>query len=321
MAAAAVGLLAATMPASAQVNPNRLRVCAGAADGNYTFAATEITKRLGNTFSAGIEVLTTEGSVDNLRRLMGRDGNAPECDIGFVQSDVFAQFQTEVPASQTALSQYRKLYEEYVHLVCPVAASWGRINDIGKAAQAGRPARLIVGSPDSGPSWTWRMMRRADPGLYDKVERLNDPVGITSLTQVRDRRDTCMLAVTGLNSPLMQSANRIAVDSRGNAVMRLVDFDDRDIRGLRGPNGQPVYRVTTINRVAASGDNPGVYSNIIERGTFGGGSVNALAVDALLIMRADYQNALGPQRTDRLTTATVDAEPTISRRVNPPSQR
>lgn len=318
LAIAAAGILFSTQIATAQpaATPDRLRICAGSETGNYTFAAREIASRLGTgnaaAFRGGVEVIPTAGSLDNLRRLM-----ANECDMGFTQSDVYAMFQMENPGAMNTLRQFSKLYEEYVHLLCPVSSEWGRVVDMGRAARDGRGARLIVGPDGSGSAESWRAMRRADERLYEKVERLPEPVGRTSLAMVRDSRNTCMLWVSGLNSPDMQAANMMSVNNaRRNATMRLVDFDDRDIRNLKGPSGQPLYQVRRIDRVAARGDNPGLYSNLIEGGTFSSGSVNVLTVDALLLMRDDFRRAIG-NRADRITQAAEDAGPTIWRRVNP----
>jgi TRAP-type uncharacterized transport system substrate-binding protein len=307
---------AASAQQAPTANPDRLRICAGSEAGNYTFAAREIAQRLGtgnsSAFRQGVEVIFTNGSLDNLRRLQNG-----ECDVGFSQSDVASRFLAENAAAMNSIRQFTSLYREFVHLLCPVSSGWSRIVDIGRAARDGRPARIIVGPEGSGTAESWRAMRQADAALYDRVERIPESVGRVALATVRDSRDTCMLWISGQNSPDMQAANAMSINNPQRAVrMRLIDFDDRDIRNLRGPNGQPLFEVAQINRVAASGDNPGRYSNLIERGTLGGGSVNVLAVNALLMIRDDYRRAIGT-RGDRLIQAIEDAAPTINARVNP----
>lgn len=302
---------------TAQPNPDRLRICAGSETGNYTFAANEIMRRLGtgnsSAFRGGIEVIHTNGSLDNLRRMM-----AGECDVGFSQSDVAARFVSENSAAQNGLRQFTQLYREYVHLICPVASGWNRIVDVGRASQ-NTGAKIIVGAEGSGASESWRAMRQADARLYDRVERIPESVGRASLAMVRDSRDTCMLWISGLNSPDMVAASNMSVNNpRREMRMRLIDFDDRDIRNLRGPDGRPLYEVARIDRVAPRGDNPGRYANLIESGTFSSGSVNVLTVNALLMIREDYRRALGA-RADRLVQAIEDAAPTINARVNPPN--
>jgi TRAP-type uncharacterized transport system substrate-binding protein len=315
LTAIAAGIFAALLPAAeAQTAPDatRLRICAGSATGNYTFAANEIQKRLGpSTFSGGVTVIHTAGSLDNLRRLMSGD-----CDVGFSQSDVAARFIAENSAAMNSLRRFTSLYREYVHLICPVASGFTRVNDMGKASQS-TGARLIVGGDGSGTAESWRAMRQADAALYDRVERIPESVGRASLAQVRDSRNTCMLWISGLNSPDMQAASAMSVNNpRRTPTLRLVDFNDRDITNLRGPDGRPLYEVAELRRVAPRGDNPGRYANLIEGGWTSSGSVNVLTVGAELMMREDFRRALGG-RADALVQAIEDAAPTINARVNP----
>ncbi len=62
---AAPVLLLASLPrrAPGQVAATRLRIAAGTENGNYTFAANEIAKRIDKTlFPGGVEVMLTKGS-------------------------------------------------------------------------------------------------------------------------------------------------------------------------------------------------------------------------------------------------------------------
>lgn len=303
----------AAVAQSTEVNPNRLRICAGSPTGNYTFAANEIAKRVsGGSFREGVTVIQTAGSLDNLRRIM-----AGECDIGLSQSDVAARFIAENPAALSEMRRFQSLYREYVHLICPVASGWERVNDMGRAARDGRGAKLIVGGDGSGTAESWRAMRQADARLYDRVERIPESVGRASLALVRDSTDTCMLWISGQNSTDMQAASAMSVNNPTRTPrLRLVDFNDRDITNLRGPDGRPLYEVAQINRVAPRGDSAGRYANLITGGWTSAGSVNVLTVSADLMMRESYRRALGGN-ADRLVQAIEDAAPTINSRVNP----
>lgn len=316
------GLLAAlALPALAQQRPplpdpaltQGIRICAGGARGNYTFAANEIAQRVGKAdFPGGVRVITTGGSLDNLRRL-----EAGECDIGLAQSDVTTMFLAERAGAPEALVPFSKLYEEVVHVLCPVASGWEDIGDMGAASATRSGARLIVGPDGSGGAETWRAMRQADPKTFDRVQRLPNDVGRASLGMVRDSNNTCMLWVSGLNSADMQSADTMSImNPNKRPTMRLVDVNKSGIRNLRAPNGEPMYRVRSVTREQASGNNPGLYGNLIPSGWLSAGSVDALAVDALLIMRADFRASLGA-RADGLMQAIDDASPTIWARVQP----
>lgn len=312
LAAATVVAPAAAQTPDAAVDPTRIRICTGVQGGNYEFAGQEIANRLGGSFRT-VRVVHTSGSLDNMRRL-----TAGECDVGISQSDVAQRFVAENPAAMSAVTSMADLYREYVHLLCPVSAGWSRINDIGKAANArGGSARMIVGPDGSGTSETWRAMRQADAGLYNKIERLPDEVGVASLQMVRASRDTCLFWISGQNSPAMRAADSMSVNNpQRRPTLRLIDFNDRDIIALKGPNGRPLYERVTITRVGASGDSPGRYANLIENPTFGSGSVDVLAVQAQLIARQEWLRAVGAKR-NALATAVEDALPTIHRRTNP----
>jgi len=294
------------------VDATRLRICAGGARGNYTFAANEIAQRVSKAdFPGGVQVITTGGSLDNLRRL-----EAGECDVGLAQSDVTSLFQAERAGSPDALVPFSKLYEEYVHVLCPIASGWEDVGDIGKAAQSGRGARMIVGPDGSGGAETWRAMRQADVKLYERVERLPNDVGRASLGMVRDSNNTCMLWVSGLNSGDMVAADVMSVTNPARRpTMRLMDVNASRIRDLKGPNGQPMYQMRTIERTPATANNPGLYGNLIYDG-WGADSVTVATVDAVLMMRAPYRTALR-DKADGLMQAIGDASPSIWARVSP----
>jgi len=289
-------------------DPNRMWIGTGGKTGNYYFAGNEITKRLGKDFVADGKLIQTGGSLDNLRKLM-----AGEVDVAFVQSDVYQQFALENPSSLTALVPYKVMYDEYVHLICPVAANWSRVTHVGKA----KDSKIIVGPNGGGTAETWRILRSADTGLYDHVERLPDAPDIEALSQVKDSTNTCMLWVSGLNSADMRAANMLSVNTKDHKpALTLIDVDDRDMKNLKGQNGKPMYEMQTINWAAPSGESGGQYSNLMQSS-----SVNVPTVHALLVMRVDYRDALKAAGTSgRLVQAIEDALPTIWGRVNPPQK-
>jgi len=289
-------------------DPNRMWIGTGGKTGNYYFAGNEITKRLGKDFVADGKLIQTGGSLDNLRKLM-----AGEVDVAFVQSDVYQQFALENPSSLTALVPYKVMYDEYVHLICPVAANWSRVTHVGKA----KDSKIIVGPNGGGTAETWRILRSADTGLYDHVERLPDAPDIEALSQVKDSTNTCMLWVSGLNSADMRAANMLSVNTKDHKpALTLIDVDDRDMKNLKGQNGKPMYEMQTINWAAPSGESGGQYSNLMQSS-----SVNVPTVHALLVMRVDYRDALkAAGKSGRLVQAIEDALPTIWGRVNPPQK-
>jgi TRAP-type uncharacterized transport system substrate-binding protein len=294
-----VAALFAAVPAMAQPSKPAMRICSGPTSGNYHFAASEIGNRLTSAFQ--VTVIATRGSVANLRHLI-----ANECDVAFVQSDVADLFKLENPTSISQLYTVKTLYSEYVQVICPVAADWSRITHVGKAK-----GKMIVGEDGSGTAETWRALRKADDSLYGAVERIPD-AGITALSQVKDSKDTCMLWVSGLNAPDMQAANVMSINTKDHKPsLTLISVDDRDMYYIKDSSGKPMYRFEKIYRKSASGNQPGMYENLMQSS-----SVTVPVVDALLIARKDYYDSIKPQM-GRVTIAIEDASPTIWKRVNP----
>lgn len=281
------------------VDGNHLRMCTGSPSGNYQFAGTEILNRVG-----GGKLVNTDGSLTNLRNLM-----SGVCTIGFTQSDVRSQFALEQSGAQSALVVFKVVYTEYVHVLCPVASGWSRINGLGRDR-----GKLIVGQNGTGSAETWRILRQADDDLYGKVERLPDPVGKQSLAKIKDTKDTCMLWVSGINAQEMQIANQMSVNTRDHQPsMTLVDVNDRDMKTIKGVDGKPMYVWKEITRVRPTDGKPGVYDNLMQSS-----SVSVPTVDAELVVRADWLKMIQANgKADRIIQAIEDASPSIWKTVNP----
>lgn len=302
--AAAALALASTMGVASAQEADTLRVCAGSPDGNYHFAASEVANRVKGSFK-NVVVLTTGGSLDNLRKL-----SSGECDMGIVQSDVYDLYRMENPASLTSLDAFKTLYSEYVHMICPVAADFTRVTHLGKANGG-----LIVGPDGGGQAETWRALRKADEKLYGKVERIADSVGTAAASKVKDSKNICMLWVSGLNSPSMQAVNIMSINTpKKKAALMLLNVDDRDFKSITGSDGKPLYRFETIYRVDPnpSKNKPGMYNNLMQSS-----SVTVPVVDAILVTSRAYKQSLG-SKEGRLVIAIEDASPTIWKRVAQP---
>lgn len=305
--AAAIGL-----PTWAQAaDSNVLRICTGSETGNYHWAAGQIASRIGGDVFQKVVLVPTTGSLMNLRKLA-----ANECDMGFSQSDVIGQYVIENPASHDTLSVFKVVYEEYVHILCPVASGWTSLSDL--AAGKGQK-RLIVGQEGSGTAETWRIMRSVNDQKYGGIERDNQPVDITSASTVMDSKDTCMLWVSGLNSSDMIAANELSVRTpNGKPALQLISIDDDAITKIKGPDGTPLYKVRAISPQPAQNGRPALYDHLINNGSWlSSASIDVLTIPADLLIRNDYRDAIGRQKTGRVVRAIVDAQPTIWNRVNP----
>jgi uncharacterized protein len=295
-----LGFAALTYTGFALAN-DKVRLCTGSATGNYTFAGMELAKRY-----PGIEIINTNGSVDNARMLMDN-----KCDVAFVQSDVAELFTLENPHAVNAFHTVTSMYDEYVHVICPVQAKFSRIVDIGKH----KPKVPMFGVKDgTGSGETWRALRSADDSLYSDMPR--EPVGgLEAIITVRDSGNTgkpaCMVWVSGLNSDDMKAANRASVNTKDRKPsLMLVDVDDRDMKKIRGSNGQSMYRFEEITRVYPTSTTTGVYDNLMQSKR-----ITVPVVEAQLIARKDFYTQL-PNK-GRFLTAIEDAKPTIWAKVNP----
>ena len=295
------------VPSRPAASPGRtFRICAGSPTGNYTFAAREIAAQLAALGEA--EVVTTAGSGENLRRLA-----AGECEMGFSQADVLALRTIEQPAQMAGLDAFKRVYGEYVHILCPVAAGWTN------AGAFDARTRLILGGEGSGTAETWRAFVRAAPNLA-AVQRLNDPVNLVAVNRVKDSRDTCMLWISGLNSGDMQGANRMSANtSDGRRAMRLIAVTQPELRNLRLADGQPIYRFEQID------GRSGAYDNLLDlrsappreaRRGIPPSAVTVPVVDAVLVVRRDFLASL-PSRGSEIVAAVEDAAPRIWARVSP----
>lgn len=307
------GVLAST--AHAQAPSSTVRICTGSKSGNYYWAATEIAKRFSADLFTNIQVVTTNGSLDNLRRLATN-----QCDIGFSQSDVDGQYIIENPSSHDMLSVLRVVYTEYVHILCPVASQWKSLSDV---ANAKGDRRMIVGPDGSGTAETWRIMRQVNTKLYDGIERVPDPSDISSAHTVADSHDTCMLWVSGLNSNDMKAANALSTRTpNGKPSLRLISIDDDAMTEIKGPDGAPIYKSQTVTAQPAHDNLPPLYDNLITTGggIFSSPNITVLTVPADLMIRNDFKQTIGRDRLARLYEAIDDAQPTIWQRVNPAGQ-
>ena len=286
---------------SPDARSRRLRFCAGTRTGNYTFAAERA--RAG---AVDMDVVTTLGATENLRLL-----RAGECDFALSQSDVFDLHGGEDPDSVRGIVPFKRVYSEYVHLLCPIASG------ISSTSQFGPKTRLITGTDGSGTSETWRAFRAAVPRL-DAVQRVADPVNLVAVNRVKDSRDTCMLWVSGLNSDDIQGANGMSVNTPDRKrAMRLISINERVLRNVLGGDGQPMYKFEPIRARFGS------YDHLIDPGrdpqtqAARPGTVVVPVVDAIIFARSEVLDSLTDGGSS-IVRVVEEAGPSIWARVSPP---
>ena len=265
LALAVASTLFAAAPSVAQAEP--LRICTGGESGKYYQTAAEIGAQLKG--AVAVEVIATNGSLDNFQRLS--DGT---CDAAIVQSDAYGIFTSTNPTARLNIERVVPLYDEYVHLVCNREAGINSVRDL-----VGKPdARVLVGPNGSGTSVTWQTWGKQNED-YLKVG--TDPIGGTrAITRTVDGTDAkCLLFVAGLRSGTMNEVNELGQGSLG-----LVSIDDGSFDDVKDPKGQQVYTFKSIPG--------GTYPNLQNYGFLGGQSdIPTLAIGAILIANTSWIDA------------------------------
>ncbi|MGY4647359.1 TAXI family TRAP transporter solute-binding subunit [Mycobacterium sp. URHB0021] len=137
----------------------RLRLAAGDPGGLYLAFAEILAKRVQNRYpDVTVEVLPTEGSVENLARL--RSGDA---DMGLALADVAERDRATGPAGSPPQAVAR-VYENYLQVILRESAAAQRLPDL-----AGM--RVSIGPPGSGAAATSEVLFEA-AGLGGRVEML-----------------------------------------------------------------------------------------------------------------------------------------------------
>jgi TRAP-type uncharacterized transport system substrate-binding protein len=205
-----------------------LKLCTGSPGKTY-YAVGQKMAELVPQMAGGqleIEVIATEGSIDNLTRMVQGD-----CDAAIVQGDAVEFFTTQV--RQEAKGRFRMLaplYKELSLLICSRQSGVGEIEELPKM----KGATVAAGPMGSGSLATWLTFRTIQP-KYKSVKVLPENGAAGALAVTRGEA-TCLFEVIAPQSDFIESLN--ANKQLGGALM-FAEVDD----GFDGykVNGQPVY--------------------------------------------------------------------------------
>jgi len=285
--------LAAALPSLARAEPPKVRLCTGVHDGNYEFAGIQIAQQAKG--SLAVEVVNTQGSLDNLAKL-----DKGECDAAIVQSDAYGVYLKQNSRSALSLEKGRVLYQEYLHFICNTQTG------ISKITQLTKNQTILIGPLGGGTSTTWESFKLADPKRYDPIPIL--PIGgLRAVNMVQEGSEAaCMLFVTGLRSTQINEANQVALSSKGR--LTLVATDDRDLLKVKDPKGRLIYSKATIPG--------GTYPGGLQPSSLMGSSVDTVAVDAVFVANTQFIEA-NEQTYNTLLRAVNNAVPAIKNKVEP----
>ena len=249
---------AALLATSAHAQAPNYRLCTGYDTGNY-FKAGHLMKKVST--SLPIEVVQTQGSLDNLSKILGG-----ECDGAFVQSDAMLVFAAKKAQAISGIERAGILYQENAHLLCNRTAGISRVTDLTK------DNTIAVGPDGTGARTTWDAFVLADKKRYAPVQ-VDARSGVRALSAVSDGSAVQCLLYVGAPGVSFMKDDASAMSDR----VVLVPTDDWDMgKVAKDGRGKEVY---------GYGEIPAdTYPRIQPSGTvYGTKPVKTITVDALFV--------------------------------------
>jgi uncharacterized protein len=281
------GIVGAAMLASSLASASDLRICTGGEAGNYFFAGNVISK---NARSLSIDVVTSQGSVENLDRML--DGS---CDAAIVQSDALMVYAGRNPRILPVVERAASLYTEVVHLICNTNAKISNIKDLNNT-------HVIAVGDGTGTAITWEAMSNTDRDTYGKIV-VDTRSGLRALNAAADGTDvTCSLFVSGLGSSLIKNDAQTLGDR-----LNLVVVDDPRFVATKDARGRDVYSFVDIDAKR--------YPRLAQSGWFSNKDTRTIGVDAVFVISTDWIKK-NERAYDGLLRAVNASLPEIAQRVS-----
>jgi TRAP transporter TAXI family solute receptor len=206
----------------------RIRVAAGEQGGLYLAFAELLAERVHVRFpEIGIEVVATQGSVDNLARL-----RAGDVDMGLALADVAERDQ----AGETAPQAVARVYENYLQVVVRQSAGVQHLSDL-------RGLRVSVGAAGSGAAVTSQVLLDT-AGLTNRVQAVR--LGLRDgLARLSDGGVDALVWSGGVPTPAIAELD-------ATLPLRMLDLGDR-AGPMADGSGYPYVarRVPTVSYVPA----------------------------------------------------------------------
>ncbi|UXS01124.1 TAXI family TRAP transporter solute-binding subunit [Agrobacterium tumefaciens] len=226
-----------------------IRLCTGAESGNYFAAGDAVVKMAGKSLT--VVNVPTEGTIDNLERVLDLDPSNPEaCDAMIGQPDGPVYVSRSSPAKVKKLRQVATLHREYLHVLCGKKSG---VDDLSDLPDDPAKYSVAIGEPGSGAWLIWQNIIAEDES-YGKVPVRNEGSTL-ALSAVSSGETTCMLVPAGLKNGTVNEADQIYGDTVLLAGAKDRDFDDAtDIKG------DPLYEYRDIPK--------GTYPRSLQSGWF-----------------------------------------------------
>jgi len=212
-----------------------IRLCTGSETGNYYAAGKKIREMAGS--SVTVEIVATQGTIDNMRRTLDLPkSDEASCDAFIGQPDGPAYRAATNRGSVATLRPVTTLHREYLHGLCNKESG---VDDIGDLESNPAKYSIAIGQEGSGAWLIWQNFIREDEDYKEVPTTPED--GILALTAVSTGQTTCMLVPAGLGNGTVGEADQTFGDT-----IALVGANDKDFDDATDISGKALYEYAKI---------------------------------------------------------------------------
>lgn len=226
-------VLPALFAAPAAEAATTLRLCTGSPGKTYIRVGEKLAE-LARTMTMGqlvIEVVPTQGSIDNLNRTL-----AGGCDAFIAQGDAIAFFEAEVaPEVREKVTVVGTLYKELGILLCHRRTGIDDLDEMGDGTVA-------AGSMGSGSFATMVVLQQLFPDLYGKI-RIYPANGFEGALAVLEGKADCLFEVIAPKSDLLQVLND---NERTGSQLYFAEIDNSNLEDVT-IDGKQIYDIVTFD--------------------------------------------------------------------------
>ena len=211
-----------------------------------------------NYMRKGFKAIPSEGSLDNLNRLLNG-----EADAAIVQLNVINDNQGQ------KLQIVKRLFREYVHFIYKKGGQYDSFNSL-----EGKNVNVCVGSLGGGTGATFLNLINLDKG-YASITPI-DRSGISALAEIEGGGAIATMFVSAYNHPFI-------LDAQSAGDWRLGDVSDGDFNNAKiniGGKQEKIYDFVVLNSTH--------YPGLIPKGFIGSNYIETVATDAVLVASPEF---------------------------------
>lgn len=255
-------------PAAANDQGADLRISTGGTNGVYIKVG-NLMKNMFETDNFSVEVMTSDGGMDNLGRIA-----RGEADAAIVQADHWALYEHRNSGSLNIMP-FSSLYPEYIHVICN--ADYVEKNDIDDLYDIEDYPETRMAMLSDGSQYTWENIGNEDPDYADiKVvpsSQAGGEIGLLFISQGLNA--DCGFYVAGIGASLLYTA----ANQFPNELRLIQADDDGDFDNPRAPDGSRLYQFDHYaDHIYDGGDTDFTVS----------GDYDTISVPAILVFSQDW---------------------------------